>query len=264
MKKKTINKLLLTTLFFFILSLKSWAVPVGTTSDTRPAAPQQRKQWNIQGFNLQLGGTLLGGNVDFMSLNSSISYNYNIGKNQFFIDAGNIFSKAGNNIIANRINASGLYAYNLLDNFNLYAYTTHTYDSSIKLDYRLGNGLGVCLHKIAAPTFKLFLISLGGVTENEWFQKNSTAFSVRGVLRLNAILPVTDYVDLGIDSFYTPAIDNFSDYRLYGEAFALFKITPDTLSFKLSFADEYDSKPQLDVKNNDYGIFGTFSLDIGK
>lgn len=238
------------------------ATPIGTTADTRPAAPQQRTQWKNQGLNIQIGGTLLGGNIDFQSIDTSVSYNINFGKNQFFVDAANLYTKAGDNIIANRINGSALYAYNLLDNFNIYAYTTHTHDSSINLDYRLTNGLGVCLHKIASPTFSLFLISLGASTENEWFKNNIQEFALRSVLRLNIILPVKDSLDLGIDTFYTPALKDFSDYRLYGEAFAKFKIN-DLLSFKLSFADEYDSKPQATIKNNDYGVFGTLGFNFG-
>ena len=255
----------LTTILFSLTIFPSevLSAPVGTTSDTRPATPQQRKQWKTQGFNVQLGGTLLGGNIDFQTLNSSVSYNLNVENNQFFIDAGNIFTKAGGNVIANRLNASGLYAYNIRDNFNIYAYTTHTYDSSIKLDYRLTNGFGVCLHKIASPIFKLFLISLGGATENEWFQSNIKEFAFRSVLRLNAILPISDSVEFGVDSFYTPALPNLNDYRIYGEAFAQFKIIPDRLSFRISLADEFDSTPKTGVKNNDYGIFANLSLDIG-
>ncbi|MFN8672298.1 MAG: DUF481 domain-containing protein [Candidatus Sericytochromatia bacterium] len=261
--KKSLFYLSLITLLIGSESLKAFAAPIGTTSDTRPASPQQRKQWKNQGLTLQVGGNLLGGNVDFQSFNTSLSYNLNINKNQFFIDAGNVFTKAGPNIIANRINASGLYAYNLLDNFNVYAYTTHTSDSSIKLDYRISNGLGVCLHKIASPFFKLFLVSLGGAYENEWYQSNIQENAFRSVLRLNAILPVSDYAELGVDSFYTPVITNFNNYRLYNEAFLQFKIVPDTLSFKLSFADEFYSAPKTGVKNNDYGVFANLSLDIG-
>ena len=41
-----LKPLLLSALTLVLLPLSAQAVPIGTTPDTRPAAPQQRKQWN--------------------------------------------------------------------------------------------------------------------------------------------------------------------------------------------------------------------------
>ncbi|PIQ25560.1 hypothetical protein COW36_21185 [bacterium (Candidatus Blackallbacteria) CG17_big_fil_post_rev_8_21_14_2_50_48_46] len=239
------------------------AAPVGTTPDTRPAAPQQRKQWTTQGVSLQLSGSGLIGNVNLLNLSSLLSYNLNLDKHQFFLDFGNLYTKAGSNEVANRINGSVLYAYNALDNFNIYAYSTHSTDRSIKLNYRLTNGAGVCLHKIASPVFNLFLVSLGLAYENEWFENNISPSALRSVLRVNAVLPLGETAEAGVDSFYTPVVNDFGDYRIYAEAFVKFQLTPDLISLKLSVADEYDSRPQPGVMNNDFGVFATLGLDWG-
>lgn len=253
---------LLLSLLLSAVPLAATAVPVGTTPDTRPAAPQQRKQWEHQGINLQLSGSYLNGNVNLINAATSASYNVNFGEHQLFADLGNLLTIAGNNTLANRINGSLLYAWNMTSNLNLYGYTTHSTDESIKLDYRLTNGIGICRHKILPEIFSLALISGGIASENEWFQDQTTPFALRAVLRLTAALPLTDWAEIGVDSFYTPVIVNPSDFRIYGEAYLKFNLT-EMLSFKLSAANEYDSRPLDGVKNNDFGVFSTLSLDWG-
>lgn len=238
------------------------AVPIGTTPDTRPAAPQERKQWEHQGINLQVSGSYLNGNINLLNASSSASYNVNFGAHQLFADVGNLLTIAGDNTVANRINASLLYAWNVTPNINLYGYTTHSTDQSIKLDYRLTNGIGICRHQLFPEIFSLAFLSAGVATENEWFQDQSSPFAVRAVLRLNLALPLSDWADLGMDTFYTPAINNPNDFRVYAETYLKFYLN-ETLSFKFSVADEYDSRPLTGIKNNDFGVFSTLSLDWG-
>lgn len=257
------NLVLSTVLATSFLVQSVLAVPIGTTADTRPAAPQQRQQWKNQGLNFQVGGNYFQGNINLFSLNTSLSYNLNVNKNQFFIDAGNIFTQSGEQVIANRINGTFLYAYNALDNLNFFYYMSHSHDDSLKLNYRLTNGAGVCLHKIASPIFDVFLVSLGISSENEWFEKTAPMLSIRPVLRVSATLPVADLVDIGVDSFYNPLITNIQNYRVYSEGFINFKVQKDFLNLKLSVADEYNSTPLNNVKNNDFGVFTTLSFNLG-
>ncbi|PKL74181.1 MAG: hypothetical protein CVV27_21805, partial [Candidatus Melainabacteria bacterium HGW-Melainabacteria-1] len=112
-------KHLLLALGLALLPLSATAAPVGTTPDTRPAAPQQRKQWQTQGISAQFSGTYLSGNVNLITASGTLSYNLNLDQHQFFVDFGQLYTLAGSNLIANRLNGSLLYAYNLLENFNL-------------------------------------------------------------------------------------------------------------------------------------------------
>jgi hypothetical protein len=239
------------------------AVPVGTTPDTRPAAPQERKQFEHQGLSFEASGTVLQGNVNMAILNTAVSYNVNWKPHQLFIDAGNLFTMAGDTVAVNRINGTGLYAFNMLDNFNLFAYTTHTHDQINKIDYRLTNGAGVCLHKLLPGFLKLGLLSAALASENEWFSQSPSQFAVRTVLRAQGIVPLTDSLDVGVDGFFTPALADVADYRLYGEAFLKVALPGNLASLKLSVADEFDTRPQPGVKNNDFGVFTTLRVDWG-
>jgi hypothetical protein len=245
------------------LSPSALAVPVGTTPDTRPAAPEQRQAWKTQGITVQFGGTYLQGNVDLGAVNAAVGYTRNWGAHQLFFDAANTLTVISGVPVVNRANGSLLYAYGVRDNLNLFGYTTHTFDSSIKLNYRLTNGIGLCLHRIGTPTLTLGLVSLAMSLENEWYQGDVTRTTPRAVLRNSYTWPVLPNLDLGVDAFYMPAVTDIGNYRLYGEAFAKVAITPDALALKMSVADEFNSLPLPGVKNNDFGAFTTLSFSWG-
>lgn len=238
------------------------AVPIGTTPDTRPAAPQARRQWKDLGVGMELGGNWLQGNANLTMLSALVNLNANSGPHQFYMDLGNLYNQAGPNVLVNRTSGSALYAYGLRDNFNLYGYTTHSRDHATQLNYRLTTGLGACLHRIAAPSFPLFLISLAPVLENEWYANQPMTSTWRSAFRLNAARPVTETLELGVDSFYMPAFADGGDFRLYGEVSARVKLGAG-LSLKVSAADEYDARPQPGVQNNDVGVFTTLGVDWG-
>ncbi|HBN07814.1 MAG TPA: hypothetical protein DD435_03905 [Cyanobacteria bacterium UBA8530] len=252
----------LTLFIFALIPLSALAAPIGTTPDTRPAAPQERPQWKDNGFSLQLGGNYLKGNVDLFNLISSFSFNANRGQHQFFADASNMAAKNQGSFYMNRASGSALYAYGLRENFNLYAYSTQAFDQAIKLDYRHSYGIGACLHKLAQPNFKLFLLSVALAPENEWYQQGLNKFTVRSMFRANAILPLTANSELGADSFFTPALRDAGDYRLFGEGYWKTGIA-ENLSFKLSCANEYISRPLPGIRNNDLGVFSSLVFDWG-
>lgn len=242
----------------------AWAqVPVGTTPDTRPAAPQHRPTWKEGGLEVSLTGAMLGGNVDLVSANGAIAANTNWGDHQLFLDAGNTYTRAGGATIVNRLAGSALYAYATAPDANLYGYTTHATDASIQLDYRFTGGLGGCKHRLFSPFFSLFLISVNPAYEAEWFRDGTTAQAWRGVLRLNAIKPLTDGVEIGTDTFVTPALLAPADVRLYAEAYLKVKLAP-TLSLKLTGADAYDTAPRPGVQANDFGVFSTLAVEWGR
>ena len=240
------------------------AVPVGTSADTRPAAPQQRAQWKEGGFSLQVTGNYLRGNVNLSTLNTSLSLNVNRGAHQFFLDAGNVYTGSGAATLVNRLAGSGLYAYAFAENMNVYAYNTASHDQSIKLDFRNTTGLGWCVHRLFEPAFSLFLLSFNPAYEHELFQGGGVASTWRGVARLNAIKPLGEGVEAGFDGFYTPALTDWGDTRLYGEAYVKTKLIGDLLSLKLTVADEYDTRPQPGVQPNDFGVFTTLGVEWGQ
>jgi hypothetical protein len=240
------------------------AVPVGTSADTRPAAPQHRPHWTDGGVQFKVDGSYLAGNVNFTSLAVNLAANYNDGPHQLFLDAGNFYNASGSNVLVQRLAASTLYAYAARDNFNTYAYVTGAHDLSIKLNHRITAGLGACVHKLFPDFFSLFLVSLNPAYELESFNDGATPSALRGVVRVNAIKPLGEVLEMGFDSFYTPAMLDPSDMRLYGEAYVRVKLAGDALALRFTVADEYDSQPRPGVLSNDVGIFSSLEANWGK
>jgi hypothetical protein len=247
-----------------LLAQPALAVPVGTSADTRTAAPQHRQAWTQGGVQLKLDGSYLAGNVNLTNLSLNLAANYNDGPHQLFLDAGDLFTATPASVLIDRLAGSTLYAYALRDNVNLYGYVTGAHDASIKLDSRMTAGLGGCVHRLFADQFSLFLISLNPAYELENFSGGAQVQSFRAVARLNVIKPVTDTVELGLDSFYTPAVADFGDYRLYGEAYARVKLVGDALALRLTVADEYDARPQPGIQPNDVGVFTSLEAAWGR
>lgn len=238
-------------------------VPVGTTPDTRPAAPQHRPSWKEGGMELSFSGAMLGGNADLVSANGAIAANANWGPHQVFLDAGNTYTRAGGATVVNRLAGSGLYAFATAPDANVFGYTTHATDASVQLDYRFTGGLGGCKHKLLAPWFSLFLVSVNPAYEAEWFRDGTTAQAWRGVLRVNAIKPLLEGVELGADAFVTPALLAPADVRVYGEGYLKIKLT-DQIAVKVTGADAYDSAPRPGVQPNDFGVFTTLMAEWGR
>ena len=235
-------------------------VPIGTTPDTRPAAPQHRPSWKEGGLAVGFNGLYLQGNVDMLTANGSLNANMNQGPHQLFLDAGNTFTRASGNVIVNRIAGSLLYAYAYAEDANVYGYVTNASDASVQLDYRVTAGLGGCRHKLFAPFFSLFLVSLNPAYEQEYFKDGTSAQAWRAVARLNAIKPLMEGVELGGDAFVTPAVPDMADVRVYAETYAKFKLV-DALSLKLTAADAYDTRPRPGVQANDVGVFATLMAE---
>ncbi|MDB5101194.1 MAG: hypothetical protein JWM80_5615 [Cyanobacteria bacterium RYN_339] len=239
------------------------AVPVGTSADTRTAAPQHRQAWKQGGVQLKLDGSFLAGNVNLTNLSVNLAANYNDGPHQLFLDAGDLYTATPSATLIDRLAGSSLYAYALRDNVNLYGYVTGAHDASSKLDSRLTAGLGGCVHRLFVDEFSLFLISLNPAYELENALGGQTQ-TWRAVARLNVIKPMSDTVELGLDAFYTPAVADPADLRVYGEAYARVKLAGDALAVRFTVADEYDTRPQPGIQLNDVGVFTSIEAAWGR
>lgn len=204
------------------------------------------------------------GNVDHVGIGGGIDYMNRLNdKNQLFLEGDASYTSFADNILMDNMKASALYAYSVKPRLNLFLTSTHAKNRQLKLDYRTGNGAGACLHGFAPDIFKPILLSLAVTSEHEAFSDGSSHDALRALLRLNFKAPLTDYVSLGSDLMYTPALSTFSDHRFYLETFFQFKITPEKLFFRVTLADEYDSTPRLGVRRNDFAINYSLGLHLG-
>ena len=251
--------------FLQIITLNLMAdVKPGTFTGVPLAAPPQvSKNWEDFGLDLSAGFAYLEGNVDFLSFVSGISIDAHYGKHSFYIDGGNKYTETNDNRILNKINGTFLYTYFLGEHMNFYFSSAHVFNEFTRLDYRLTNGPGICVHNFFKPTFNIFLIAVGVNYENEWFDDNSEEEAVTGVIRWTFEIPVSKNAKIGSDFVYIQMFDDVRDFRLYEEAYLEVKITEKILSLRISIIDEYDSQPLENVEKNDFGVFASLILHLG-
>lgn len=245
----------------------AWALPVGTTPDTRPAAPHQHTKRDEYGVEVNLGGNLLAGNAVSRSLNLGLGLQRRMAPWGAYLDTAAFYSEVGGGQAIARGQGSGMVTYAMAPWFNWFAFSTHATDSSTKVAYRATAGAGPCWHNFGKPYVDYGLISLALAQEAEWATAavgSPAAFATRGQLRTNFIKPISPTATLEFDGFWTPALNDPTDYRLYGEASMRMALVSDALSLKLAVADEYDNRPIPGVGGNNMGAFLTLVYSVGK
>ncbi|MCX5789499.1 MAG: DUF481 domain-containing protein [Elusimicrobia bacterium] len=61
-----------------------------------------------------------------------------------------------------------------------------------------------------------------------------------------------------------PSLTDFHNYRLYTEIYLQLKVTEELLSFRVTWTDEYDSRPFPGIKPNDSSLNYTLVVHFGK
>ncbi len=250
-----------------LLGLVLWPASASADrfEDTRPLPPERWTDWQEVGLDVRLGGTLLMGNVEHWALSAELGFSWRFLEDHgVFLSGEGRYAEFGGTPKIDHTSGSLLYAWGFHKNFNLYAYTTHYRSRFLKLDYRMTNSLGLCLHSFAPKVFDPLLISVGVTPEYEIFDDGSDELTWRVTARLSFDIIINDYMSFGIDGFYQPAPADPADYRVYGGAWIELKVTEKVLAFRLAAADEYDSDPRPGVQSNDLTLIGSIVARIGK
>ena len=106
------------------------------------------------------------------------------------------------------------------------------------------------------PDIKSLHLGLGGFFSRETLEKRAglTDAGSENIWRVNSYLNYVQQLNHSVrvlsTTYYQPAVDDFSDYRLLEEATLSVTMT-DTLSLNLSLNLSHDSKPPQSVKKTD-------------
>ncbi|OGR43767.1 MAG: hypothetical protein A2X28_10255 [Elusimicrobia bacterium GWA2_56_46] len=235
------------------------------TEDVRVRPPESWPKREVYGLDITLGGSYLRGNVENSGISGGLDFNTTISRrHQIFIQASKDYAEFNDLVLVDKDKASLLYAYKIRERWNIFVNTTHAHNEAIKLKYRTTNGGGVCYHSFLSGLLDPVLLSAAIMPEYETFKDGVTHTPTRGNFRLNFGYPVTSHFAAGADLMYMPRLTRFADYRMYGEAYFKFKITDNTLDFKMTVTDEYESRPRPGVKFNDLITGFALVVKLGK
>lgn len=250
---------------FLVLTLAGAAAAQSRTEDVRVTPPENWPLREVYGLELRLGASYDEGNTSHRGLSGGLDFNTTAANvHQFFVQARKDYAEYGGAVAVDKDRASLMYAYKFKDHWNVFATSTHARNKVLKLDYRTANGVGVCFHNFWRGVLDPVLLSFAVTPEYESFSDGAERAPVRGNLRLNFRRAATAHMSFGADMMYMPRLSRTSDYRLFGEAYAQFKITDNGLDLRLNLTDEYESRPRPGVKYNDLSTGTALVLKFGK
>lgn len=252
-----------------LLALALGPAPAGAqnyarTDDLRTRPPELWFPWKEYGLDLRAGGGYLQGNVRSNSFSGGVEFTKKLARDhQVFIEGAQDYAKFNDNIVLDKTRGSLLYAYAPAPRWNLFALSTQARNRFLQIRYRTMNGGGVCYHSFL-PGFEHILASLAVTPDYEAFNSGLIRRTVRSQARFNFGYPISPFATLGGDFIYMPAFSDFADYLIYSETYLQLKVTKELLSLKISFTDEYDSRPFPGIQKNDKTLSYSLLVHFGR
>lgn len=255
---------------FFALSVlalgaqDAWAQsPFLRGTDTRTSTPQavmaQRKQW---GVDLAFGGSFNRGNTDVNYLNTSFALFKAWAPASVYLTGSMIYNTFGDRRVLNQGTLTSRYDHVLQGPWKVFLFNTNAYNEFLRLDYRTSTGAGPWYDLALGPTKHGLSLAL---THNyEKFQGGVIERTGRLSFRNLSRIPISDAAELRADFFYVPKLDEAADYHLFAEISLQTMIWKDNLGLRLSWIDEYDSRPKPGVRPNDTLWLTSLTLHFGK
>ena len=243
-----IKKLAVLSALLFFTSATAYA-QFKRTEDIRVKPPEKWAANEVYGLNLSLGGGYLNGNVKNSNILSKADFDWKINKeNTLFVEAFHNYVEYNNNVVNNKFKGSVLYAYSLNSNLNLFLQTTHFKNKFQNIKYKTTNTAGLCFHNFLDGVFKPTMISAGLTPTYEKHTDNTSKSELRSISRVNFSTDLTETAKFNGDVIYMPRLSALSDYQLYVESFIELKVWKEKLAFKITAANEYDSRPYLNAR----------------
>lgn len=235
------------------------------TEDLRVRPPEAWQPHEVYGLNLNVGGSYLNGNVKNYSFTGGLEFDWKpAAGHSLFLQASDAYVKYGDSAVTDKSKGSLLYAYALRPRLNAFLQTTHNHDKFRSVKYRMTNTAGVCYHNFLPGVFKPVMLSAGLTPEYEEESDGGIKRDLRATARLNFVTALTPTVKLSGDVIYTPRTAETSDYRVYSEGFLEFKVWKESVAFRITATEEYDSRPFPGVKKNDFGLSHSLVIKFAK
>lgn len=232
--------------------------------DIRTKPPERWAPVTKLGLDLRGGGSYLSGNVRQTGYFGGLEYIQKFAsRHQFMLEGAEDYSKFNDVKVMDKSRGSVLYAYSLAPRWNAYAASTQGQNRFTRIRYRTTNGAGLCYHSFV-PFLNPVLVSAAVTPEYEAFFGGGQRHTTRATGRLNFGVPVSEHASLNTDFWYLPSLTDFHNYRLYTEIYLQLKVTEELLSFRVTWTDEYDSRPFPGIKPNDSSLNYTLVVHFGK
>lgn len=236
--------------------------PILRGRDTRTLAPETvqagRRHW---GADLTLGGISTRGNVDTNLYNGGFSLFTSKAPSSVYLSGTAIYGTKGSVRQQNQGAMTFRYDHALRGAWKAFAFDTNAYNEFLRLNYRHTVGAGPWVDLAAGPS--THGLSLAVTHEYERFEGGVREDAARLSLRTLSKIPVSELAQLTADIFYVPKADDFGDYHFYAELAFQTMFWKENLGMKVSWIEEYDSRPRPGVRRMDTLWLTSLTLRFG-
>lgn len=281
------------SLFLIFVVFTFFVFPAESDASTRNVSTETKTQDKLK-LNFSFGLALLQGNTESLLINSDLNFNWtlleektvadspakadpvNSGEQQNMIDIFRTKSEirftslfyylvVGDELEANKSEIQLTFFYHFPRYFSFFIYTRPSYNQLQELDYRIENGLGVKYNIFqdtdAEGTRNEVSISTGMVYEIFKYSVEEQKQAARLSVRPKVEWAVSDSVNLTLQLFWQPNIEDFSDYRLLLRSALEFKISK-SISFLFKVDGEYNSIVPMGVENRDLILSNSMKITL--
>lgn len=237
--------------------------PFVRASDLRTSAPEavlgQRKAW---GADLTFGGSFNRGNTEVDYVTTGLALFAARAPHTAYLTGSMVYNTFGDTRVLNRGDLTLRYDRALAGPWKLFVFNTQAYNEFLRLDYRTSTGAGPW-YDLDAGSLRTGL-SAALVHQYERFKGGIVERAGRISLRALSRLPVSQVAELGADVYYAPSLDADGDYHLFAELSLQTRFWRDNLGIKVSWLEEYDSRPKPGVKPNDTLWLTSLTVHLGR
>ncbi|MBI4668602.1 MAG: DUF481 domain-containing protein [Elusimicrobia bacterium] len=219
----------------------------------------QKKFW---GLDFEFGGGSNRGNADTDHANASVDCFKAWFQSTAYLKGSLDYGTFEKRRYTNHGTFTLRYDHALWNSWKVFAYNTNAYNEFILLKRRITVGAGPWYDLILGPT--KHGISLALTRGYEKFEDGKNEREARLSFRDISEIPISKTAEFSADFFYVPRLSGFGDYHVYMELGLETLFWKDNLGLKVSWVDEYDSRPKPYVRKNDAMWLTHLTLHFGK
>ena len=255
----------------FAAALVSFALPpareaaaleVNRNEDTRTAAPEKiiapEQPW---GVNASAGLMSLSGNAEYEQLTAGLAAYRKWDVYSAYFTAKAASASAFGRSIRELLSATVRADRRISGGLRAFAFTTHSRNTAILVDYRGQLGAGPWYDLKTGPVEHG--ISLAVAYQYERYSDSTKDINYRLAFRYLLKWKLSETASLGWDYFEAHSFKDFSDVRIAAFPFLEVSVLPRTVYLRVDYGIEHDSQPLAGIKKTDRSLTTSFEVKLG-
>jgi len=240
--------------------------PVGADSPEVAAVKEKAEQakaaleptWSIK---LEAGGAFTEGNTDTLAGRGRFDLSRKTDDDWLRFHLAVRFAEQNDKRTENEYRGGVRYEHSLTPRWFWFTRTEMEFDEFENLDLRATAATGAGYHWWKTPEREL-KTRLGVGYRHESFDTGLTRDAAVFDLGLDCRLALASWAEFTSEGTYSPAFEDFDDYRLYFDTALVFPLKHEAWKLKLGMRNEYNSRPLREIERLDNMYYANIVLEL--